>query len=53
MPEISKDFRSAPVPVRLSCPFSNGITLNYYARALSCNSRVLRVISVNPFEREL
>ena len=53
MPEISRDFRSAPVPIRLSCPFSNGITLNYYARALSLNSRVLRVLSVNPFEREL
>jgi hypothetical protein len=48
-----RDFRAAPVPIRLSCPFSNGITLNYYARALTCNGRVLRVISVNPFEREL
>lgn len=49
----SRDFRAAPVPIRLSCPFSNGITLNYYARALSCNSRVLKVLSVNPFERDL
>ena len=53
MADFRRDFRSAPVPIRLSCPFSNGITLNYYARAVSCNSRVLKVLSVNPFDREL
>lgn len=53
MTATHRDFRAAPVPIRLSCPFSNGITLNYYARALSCSTRVLRVLSVNPFEREL
>jgi hypothetical protein len=51
MTDFRRDFRSAPVPIRLSCPFSNGITLNYYARALTCTSRVLRVLSMNPFER--
>lgn len=53
MKQLRRDFRSAPVPIRLSCPFTNGITLNYYARALTCNGRVLRVLSVNPFERDL
>ena len=51
--DFRREFRDAPVPIRLSCPFSNGIILNYYARALSYNSRVLRVLSVNPFERDI
>lgn len=53
MTDFLRDFRAAPVPIRLSCPFSNGIILNYYARALSCNARVLKVLSLNPFERQL
>jgi hypothetical protein len=53
MADFRRDFRNAPVPIRLSCPFSNGIILNYYARAVSCNNRILKVLSVNPFDREL
>ncbi len=49
--DFSRDFRTSPVPIRMSCRFSNGITLNYYARAVTCTDRMLRAISVNPFER--
>ena len=48
--DIRKDFRSAPVPIRLTCRYSNGIALSYYARALSVNSRSLRVLCAQPFE---
>lgn len=47
---IRQDFRFAPVPIRLSCRYLNGITLSYYARAMSLNSRSLRVLSAQPFE---
>ena len=49
--DFARDFRTSPVPIRMSCRFSNGITLNYYARAVTCTDRMLRAISVNPFER--
>lgn len=51
--ETRHDFRSAPVPIRLTCQYSNGITLSYYARALTCNEKSLRVLTTQRFERNI
>lgn len=48
--DFRKEFRAAPVPIRMSTAFSKKTDLNFHARAISCTQRTLRVLSVSPFE---
>jgi hypothetical protein len=41
----------APVPVRLSCRYSNGLVISYVARAVAYDDSSLRVLSSEYFER--
>lgn len=48
---MSEDFHSAPVPIRMSCRYSNGLTVSYGARALAYDDSSLRVLSSEDFAR--
>ncbi len=47
---MGEDFRAAPVPIRLSCRYSNGTVVSCVARALSFDDTSLRVLSSEGFE---
>jgi len=47
---LQKDFRSAPITIRLSCRYSNGSVVSHVARALACDDSSLRVLSAEGFE---
>jgi hypothetical protein len=47
---MGEDF-SAPVPIRLTCRYSNGVVVSYGARALAYNESSLRVLSSENFEQ--
>ncbi len=46
----TRDYRDAPVPVRMTCRFSNGIMLSYYARVITTSKSSIHLMSANPFE---
>ena len=48
---MSEDFHSAPVPIRMSCRYSNGMIVSYGARALAYDDSSLRVLSSEDFDR--
>ena len=48
---MGEDFRAAPVPIRLSCRYSNGTVVSYAARALAYDDSSLRVLSSENFEK--
>ena len=44
------DFHTAPVPIRLSCRYTNGVALSFGARALSCTDASVRVLCSQHFD---
>lgn len=48
---MGEDFQSAPVPIRLTCRYSNGTVVSYGARALAYDDSSLRVLSSEGFEK--
>ena len=48
---MGEDLHAAPVPVRLSCRYSNGTVVSYVGRALSYDDSSLRVLSAENFEK--
>jgi len=48
---MREDFRRAPIPIRLSCRYSNGAVVSFVARALICDDSSLRVLSAENFEK--
>ena len=41
----------SPVPIRLTCRYSNGIIVSYVARAISYDDKSVRILSSESFER--
>ena len=48
---MGENFRSAPVPIRLTCRYSNGSVVSYGARALGYDDSSIQVLSSAIFER--
>ena len=48
---IGEDFHSAPVVIRMTCRYSNGIIVTYGGHALAYDSSSLRVLSGDNFEK--
>ena len=48
---MGADFHTDPVPIRLSCRYSNGAVVSYGARALAYNDSSLQVLSSENFEK--
>ena len=44
------DFHNAPVPIRLSCRYANGLALSFAARALWCGEDSMRVLCSQHFD---
>ena len=50
---MAKDFQLAPVPVRLSCRYSNGVVVSYVARAVAFDDFGIKVLSAEGFEKDV
>ncbi|MBI4442484.1 MAG: hypothetical protein HY649_03810 [Acidobacteria bacterium] len=48
---MGEDFHATPVPIRLSCRYSNGAVVSYGARALAYDDSSLQVLSSENFEQ--
>ena len=48
---MGEDFRPVPVPIRLSCRYSNGTVVSCVARALAYDDSFLRVLSSEGFDK--
>ena len=47
---MGEDYHAAPVPIRLSCRYSNGAVVSYGARALAYDDSSMQVLSSENFE---